>query len=216
MPTGRLEALTPRLHRRGLEWLCPQPSYGVGRLGGPGAPHESRQQPEPSKPRGERPENTKSARNTSVSGGGGERIPITPTIRAAREASSRPAGRWEASDGAGPVSFMVSTATPPCTPPGCLSLRARSSRASGDNGSAWPHLFIALTWSNTTPAPLARSRSSRCLCRKLHVCNRAGSDHRVLRRAGYIDQEMHDRRQEAHDHDDRCRRRRRVQDSHRG
>jgi hypothetical protein len=43
------------------------------RIGGPGAAHENRQEPEKSQRRGERPEDTKSTRNSGVSGGGGER-----------------------------------------------------------------------------------------------------------------------------------------------
>jgi hypothetical protein len=43
------------------------------RIGGPGAAHENRQQPEKSRQRGGRPEDSKSAARSKVSGGGGER-----------------------------------------------------------------------------------------------------------------------------------------------
>ncbi len=44
----------------------------VERIGGPGASHENRKHPEKSQPRGQAPEETKSARHSGVSGGGGE------------------------------------------------------------------------------------------------------------------------------------------------
>jgi hypothetical protein len=43
------------------------------RIGGPGAAHENRRHPEKSRKRGERPEDTKSAVHSKISGGGGER-----------------------------------------------------------------------------------------------------------------------------------------------
>lgn len=43
------------------------------RIGGPGAAHENAREPEKSRARGTRPEDTKSDRNTGISGGGGER-----------------------------------------------------------------------------------------------------------------------------------------------
>lgn len=43
------------------------------RLGGPGAAHENAKRPEKSRPPRPRPEETKSARHTGISGGGGER-----------------------------------------------------------------------------------------------------------------------------------------------
>ncbi len=42
------------------------------RIGGPGASHENRKQPEKSKPRGPHPVETQSTRLSGVSGGGGE------------------------------------------------------------------------------------------------------------------------------------------------
>jgi hypothetical protein len=42
------------------------------RIGGPGASHEDRRQPERSDPRGPHPAETKSSRHSGVSGGGGE------------------------------------------------------------------------------------------------------------------------------------------------
>jgi hypothetical protein len=43
------------------------------RIGGPGAAHENRKHPEKSQARGPRPEDTKKAGHSKVSGGGGER-----------------------------------------------------------------------------------------------------------------------------------------------
>jgi hypothetical protein len=42
------------------------------RIGGPGASHENRRQPEKSKPRGNHPTAEKSTRHSGISGGGGE------------------------------------------------------------------------------------------------------------------------------------------------
>ena len=42
------------------------------RIGGPGASHENRREPEKSRPRGKKPTDTKSWRHSGVSGGGGE------------------------------------------------------------------------------------------------------------------------------------------------
>jgi hypothetical protein len=42
------------------------------RIGGPGASHENRRNPEKSQARGSEPEATKSTRHSGVSGGGGE------------------------------------------------------------------------------------------------------------------------------------------------
>lgn len=42
------------------------------RVGGPGAAHENRRQPERSQPRGSHPIDTKSSKASGVSGGGGE------------------------------------------------------------------------------------------------------------------------------------------------
>jgi hypothetical protein len=43
------------------------------RIGGPGAAHENRKHPEKTRQRGPRPEDTKKANHSKVSGGGGER-----------------------------------------------------------------------------------------------------------------------------------------------
>jgi hypothetical protein len=43
------------------------------RIGGPGAAHENRRNPEKSRERKRRPEDSKPARHSKVSGGGGER-----------------------------------------------------------------------------------------------------------------------------------------------
>lgn len=43
------------------------------RVGGPGAAHENRKEPQKSRPRGQRPEDSHSEKRTGVSGGGGER-----------------------------------------------------------------------------------------------------------------------------------------------
>lgn len=42
------------------------------RIGGPGASHENRREPEKSQPRGRHPTETNSDRRSDVSGGGGE------------------------------------------------------------------------------------------------------------------------------------------------
>jgi hypothetical protein len=42
------------------------------RIGGPGASHENREDPGKSKPRGRHPIETRSAKQSSISGGGGE------------------------------------------------------------------------------------------------------------------------------------------------
>jgi hypothetical protein len=42
------------------------------RIGGPGAAHENRQEPDKSKPRGPHPVDKKSTHHSGVSGGGGE------------------------------------------------------------------------------------------------------------------------------------------------
>jgi hypothetical protein len=42
------------------------------RIGGPGASHENRKEPEKSQPRNDSPADTKSWRHSGVSGGGGE------------------------------------------------------------------------------------------------------------------------------------------------
>jgi hypothetical protein len=42
------------------------------RIGGPGASHENRRHPEKTKPRGEKPADTKPSHHSGVSGGGGE------------------------------------------------------------------------------------------------------------------------------------------------
>jgi hypothetical protein len=44
----------------------------TARIGGPGASHENRREPEKSKPRGSHPAEEKSARHSGISGGGGE------------------------------------------------------------------------------------------------------------------------------------------------
>jgi hypothetical protein len=52
--------------------MAPEKHRDTQRIGGPGASHENRRQPEKSKPRGVPPEATKSTRHSGVSGGGGE------------------------------------------------------------------------------------------------------------------------------------------------
>jgi hypothetical protein len=42
------------------------------RIGGPGAAHENRKEPEKSQPRGKKPADTKSQKHSRISGGGGE------------------------------------------------------------------------------------------------------------------------------------------------
>ncbi len=44
----------------------------TARIGGPGASHENRREPQKTKPRGRKPADTKSWRHSGVSGGGGE------------------------------------------------------------------------------------------------------------------------------------------------
>ena len=50
----------------------PDKHPNTARIGGPGASHENRKHPEKSKPRGQRPEDSRSATHSKVSGGGGE------------------------------------------------------------------------------------------------------------------------------------------------
>ena len=50
----------------------PRKHADAERIGGPGAAHENRRYPEKTKPRNERPADTKSGRHSGVSGGGGE------------------------------------------------------------------------------------------------------------------------------------------------
>ena len=50
----------------------PQKHPNTERIGGPGASHENRKEPEKSQPRNEKPADTKSWRHSGVSGGGGE------------------------------------------------------------------------------------------------------------------------------------------------
>ena len=50
----------------------PRKHEDAERIGGPGASHENRREPEKSKPRGPAPETRKSTRHSGVSGGGGE------------------------------------------------------------------------------------------------------------------------------------------------
>ena len=50
----------------------PQKHPNTERIGGPGASHENRKEPEKSQPRNEKPAETKSWRHSGVSGGGGE------------------------------------------------------------------------------------------------------------------------------------------------
>ena len=50
----------------------PKKHRDTERIGGPGASHENRKQPEKSQPRGAPPEAEKSTRHSGVSGGGGE------------------------------------------------------------------------------------------------------------------------------------------------
>lgn len=45
----------------------------VERVGGPGASHENRKNPEKSAPKAPRPEDSHSEKRTGISGGGGER-----------------------------------------------------------------------------------------------------------------------------------------------
>jgi hypothetical protein len=51
----------------------PKKHEAAQRIGGPGASHENRKEPEKSRPRGPEPQQTKDPRHSSVSGGGGER-----------------------------------------------------------------------------------------------------------------------------------------------
>ena len=50
----------------------PQKHPNSERIGGPGASHENREDPEKTQDRGPHPIGTKSTRNSGVSGGGGE------------------------------------------------------------------------------------------------------------------------------------------------
>jgi hypothetical protein len=50
----------------------PNKHPNTARVGGPGASHENRQDPAKSKPRGERPADSKPSYHSGVSGGGGE------------------------------------------------------------------------------------------------------------------------------------------------
>lgn len=50
----------------------PEKHPDAERIGGPGASHENRRDPDKTKPRGPHPAETKSPRHTGVSGGGGE------------------------------------------------------------------------------------------------------------------------------------------------
>jgi hypothetical protein len=50
----------------------PQKHPNTERIGGPGASHENRKNPEKSQPRGPRPEDTTPGARSKVSGGGGE------------------------------------------------------------------------------------------------------------------------------------------------
>jgi hypothetical protein len=51
----------------------PKKHSNTERIGGPGASHENRKQPEKTRERGPHPTDTKTPRRSSVSGGGGER-----------------------------------------------------------------------------------------------------------------------------------------------
>ena len=53
------------------------------RIGGPGASHENRKQPEKSRPRGDPPQDAKRGKDTDIARGGAQRSPRT------REASLR-------------------------------------------------------------------------------------------------------------------------------
>jgi hypothetical protein len=50
----------------------PQKHPHTSRLGGPGAAHENRKDPEKTRPRGPHPTAKKSTRHSGISGGGGE------------------------------------------------------------------------------------------------------------------------------------------------
>jgi hypothetical protein len=50
----------------------PKKHPNTARIGGPGASHENRQQPDKSKARGQKPADTKPSFHSGVSGGGGE------------------------------------------------------------------------------------------------------------------------------------------------
>lgn len=52
--------------------MCPDKHPNAERIGGPGASHENRKDPEKSKPRGPHPIDKKPERRSKVSGGGGE------------------------------------------------------------------------------------------------------------------------------------------------
>ena len=50
----------------------PEKHPNTERIGGPGASHENRQEPEKSKPRGKKPAGRKPSFHSGISGGGGE------------------------------------------------------------------------------------------------------------------------------------------------